>query len=129
MKKLKIEVNSKRVSDPSMGRSIMITPPISDDDYWLARVRLFEDQYIKAFPKFGTIGIGFSIEDDWNTNLPYIDRAEPDGLRAADEIRAHIWHNRRYIAIKKKRTNRAIRMLQEWCKEFKENEECGSIND
>jgi hypothetical protein len=117
MHKLIIEVNSKKVIDQMAGESVMITPPI-DEHFWLARINLFEDQYLLAFPKFSTIGIGFSVEQDWNTNLPYRDRAEPDGLRDVDEIRKHIWHNRRYIAIKKNRTNRAIRMLQEWCKEY-----------
>lgn len=47
-----------------------ITPAI-DEDYWSYRVRLSDTQAIVGFPKFGTIGIGFAVEDDWNTNLPY----------------------------------------------------------
>lgn len=49
---------------------IMMTPPLSDD-YWLFRVKLSNDQAIIGFPKFGTIGIGFRKEEDWNTNLPF----------------------------------------------------------
>jgi len=105
MKKLIIEVNQNKIKDPCAGKIIMITPPINQD-YWLYRIQLFEDQYLLAFPKFGTIGIGFSIEDDWNTNLPFTCEAE--------EILNHIWHNRRYVAIKKKRTLRAIKMLQDY---------------
>lgn len=113
MKKLKLEVNMNNVPDDEAAerlkqQRILITPPI-DKDYWVVRVHLFEDQYVQAFPKFTTLGIGFAIEDDWNTNLPY--------TTEADEIRQHIWHNRRYIAIKKKRTNRAITMIQEFLKE------------
>ena len=112
MDKLKLEVNMNNVPDDEAKESlkkqgIMITPPI-DKDYWVVRVKLFEDQYIQAFPKFITMGIGFAIEEDWNTNLPY--------TCEADEIRKHIWHNRRYVAIKKKRTIRAILMIQEFLK-------------
>jgi hypothetical protein len=110
--KLQLQINSKIIKDPCEGQGIMITPPISDKDYWICRVNLFEDQYVKAFPKFGTIGIGFYLEVDWNTNLPYTCDSE--------EIRQHIWHNRRYIAIGRKRTIRAIKMLQEFIKSKEE---------
>lgn len=112
MNKFQLQINGKQIQDPSLGKGIMITPPISDNDYWLVRINLFEDQYLKAFFKFGTIGIGFHIEEDWNTNLPYTCEAE--------EIRKHIWHNRRYVAIKPKRTLRAIKMIQDYLKEWKE---------
>jgi hypothetical protein len=48
----------------------ILTPPI-DEEYWEYRVVVSEGQAIVGFPKFGTIGIGFAVEDDWNTNLPY----------------------------------------------------------
>lgn len=110
---MKLEINSKNVRDSEAGeslkkRGILITPPI-DKDYWVVRVKLFEDQYINAFPKFITIGIGFAIEEDWNCNLPYTSDAE--------EIRKHIWHNRRYVAIGKKKTIKAIEMIQNFLKE------------
>lgn len=108
MKKLKLEVNSKTITDSIeldglKKRGILITPPI-DSDYWTVRVNIFEDQYIQAFPKFMTMGIGFSIEDDWNTNLPY--------TCDSSDIYEHIKHNRRYIAATKKRCIRAIEMIQ-----------------
>lgn len=57
--------------NPPIGGVIMITPALNED-YWAYRVRLSEKQAIVGFPKFGTIGIGFAVEDDdWNTNLPY----------------------------------------------------------
>lgn len=102
MKKLKLEIRKHLVRDPCEGSHVMITPPIGSD-YWLFRVQIFEDQYVTAFPKFDTIGIGFSIEDDWNCNLPYTCDAE--------KIRLHIWHNRRYIGVRPKRTRKAIEML------------------
>jgi len=61
-----------------------VTPAI-DEDYWLYRVRLTQTQAVVAFPKFGTIGIGFAVEEDWNTNLPWTTLAE--------KILDHIWHN------------------------------------
>lgn len=113
MKKLKLEVNlnsvcNKYAEDRILALGIMITPAI-DEEYWVLRVKLFEDQYINAFHKFGTIGIGFAKEEDWNTNLPHTSKAE--------EIWNHIKHNRRYIAIKKNRTCRAIKMIQDFLKE------------
>lgn len=69
-----------------MGRAtVMLTPPVSED-YWKYRVRVADGQAVVGFPKFGTIGIGFAEEEDWNTNLPYTGDAE--------SIRRHIWHNR-----------------------------------
>lgn len=56
--------------DPPIGGVILITPDL-DEDYWAYRVIVGEHQAVLGFPKFGTIGIGFAIEDDWNTNLPY----------------------------------------------------------
>lgn len=64
--------------------TILITPPISSD-YWSYRVQLNERQALVGFPKFGSIGIGFAREDDWNTNLPYTCHTL--------EILSHIWHN------------------------------------
>ncbi|WKW87095.1 hypothetical protein SEA_NICOLE72_58 [Microbacterium phage Nicole72] len=64
---------------------VMLTPPINSD-YWAYRVRVADGQAVVGFGKFGTIGIGFAEEEDWNTNLPYTSDAE--------SIRRHIWHNR-----------------------------------
>ena len=114
VKKLKLEVNANNIPDDEAAErlkqsGILITPPINKD-YWVVRVNLFEDQYVQAFPKFMTIGIGFAIEEDWNCNLPYINST-------AERICNHIWHNRRYVAIKRKRTIRAIEMIQTFLKE------------
>ena len=67
------------------GTVVMMTPPINSD-YWAYRVRVADGQAVVGFGKFGTIGIGFAEEEDWNTNLPYTGDAE--------SIRRHIWHNR-----------------------------------
>jgi len=81
-----LELNSREVTDPSDGCSLMVTPPISEE-FWLARVRVGKDgQALVCFPKFNTVGIGFAREEDWNTNLPYTCPAE--------EILAHIEHNK-----------------------------------
>jgi hypothetical protein len=82
---------------------IMMTPPI-DKDYWLYRVKLSELQAIVGFPKFSTIGIGFAVEDDWNTNLPF--------TQTADEIFAHIAHNKGDEAISDADCIAAIRLVQ-----------------
>lgn len=112
MKKLKVQKNHTIINNSDLMGQVMVTPPI-DEDFWVLRVHLFEDQYLVAFPKFKTYGIGFSIEENWNTNLPYNDPKKLTGLRDPDEIYDHIKRNRRYIAIKRKRTVKAIQMLQE----------------
>src|SRR5260370_42544999 len=90
MADLQLEINAtfQRANDTLVfpeGFSLTITPPL-DEDYWLFRVKLYEDQAILGFPKFSTIGIGFAQEEDWNTNLPY--RCE------TEQIFNHIKHNR-----------------------------------
>lgn len=70
--KLQLQINTRAINDSSRsleGAGIMITPPI-DENFWLFRVPLSEDQAIVGFPKFNVIGIGFQKEEDWNTNLP-----------------------------------------------------------
>lgn len=104
---LQVEVNSAAVaaSDTFVqpgGGVLMITPPI-DEDFWLLRVPLGENAIV-TFPKFGTYGIGFQREQDWNTNLPY--------TVPADEIWEHIKHNRADKTITKARGVAAIRLLQ-----------------
>ena len=67
---LKLERQGQEDKTPvfgAKGRGVaMITPPI-DEDYWAYRVRLSDTQSIVGFPKFGTVGIGFAVEEDWNT--------------------------------------------------------------
>ena len=113
MKKLQVEVNPDFRDDSIRlkregGGGILFTPPLSPE-YYLARVRLYRDQAIVVFPKFGLLGCGFAREEDWNTNLPL---AEP-----AKIIFEHIKHNKLYQQIEDADCVRAIRMLQEWAKE------------
>jgi hypothetical protein len=62
-------------------------------------------QAVVGFPKFSTIGIGFAVEEDWNTNLPYSCDVK--------QIRKHIWHNRGDEAITKAEVDEAIRLIKE----------------
>lgn len=87
-----------------------MTPAI-DEDYWQFRVRLSDKQAIVGFPKFGTIGIGFAVEDDWNTNLPY--------SSGTTEIYEHIKHNKGDGKIKRAACIKAIEMVQEAARAFK----------
>ena len=91
-------------NDTLMGGRVMITPAIKPD-YWVLRVKVSKKQSIVAFPKFGTIGVGFAHETDWNTNLPY--------SVAAEKIYNHIRHNKGDKNIKKADCIRAIEAIQE----------------
>lgn len=84
--------------------TMMLTPPI-EEDYWEYRVQLSETQAIVGFPKFETIGIGFAVEEDWNTNLPY--------STSSDEIFDHIAHNKGDNSISDDDCLRAIELIQE----------------
>lgn|SRR5271156_3715464 len=109
-KKIVIEVNASFVKAEdefvAKGIPVLITPPL-DEEYFIARVKLFRNQAVQVFPKFGTIGCGFSQEEDWNTNLPI--------ACAAEKTAKHIWHNRKYKKITRKQVVQAITALQEWC--------------
>lgn len=85
------------------GATLLMTPPIGED-YWWLRVPVSEHQAIVAFPKFMTVGVGFQIEDDWNTNLPYICSAE--------RIYHHISHNKGDEAIAESDCIAAIQLIQ-----------------
>ena len=82
----------------------MVTPPI-DEDYWKFRVRLSDTQAIVGFPKFGTIGVGFAREEDWNTNLPY--------TCDAAEIYDHIDHNKGDDSVSREDCIAAIELVRE----------------
>ena len=104
---MKIEINErfkKQNTDFKIGSQHIMFTPIVDENYFLFRVHLYENQYILAFPKFGTIGIGFAQEDDWNTNLPY--------TCETIEIYNHIKHNKKYKEIKRNEVLKAIELLQ-----------------
>jgi hypothetical protein len=103
MNTLVLEVRGQEDKTAHIGPA-MITPAI-DDDYWAYRVRLSDAQAIVGFPKFGTIGVGFSQEEDWNTNLPYTCETE--------EIYRHIKHNKADDAITDDDCLAAIRLIQD----------------
>lgn len=106
---LKLEINSEfagtntDITIPGVA-TLMLTPPL-DEDYWMFRVKLAQDQAILGFPKFSTIGIGFAQEEDWNTNLPYTCPAE--------QIYSHIAHNKKYDEITDEQCLAAIKMIQD----------------
>lgn len=102
---LVLETKSQQNKTPVIDGLVMMTPPI-DEDYWAYRVRLGDSgQAIVGFPKFRTIGIGFAREEDWNTNFPY--------TCSAEDIYAHIEHNKGDDAITREDCLTAIRMVQE----------------
>jgi hypothetical protein len=103
MTELILESKTQPNQTPTYG-NFMLTPPIGED-YWEYRVRVADGQAIVGFPKFSTVGIGFAVEEDWNTNLPYTCRAE--------EIYEHIEHNRGDDAITREDCLAAIQMIQQ----------------
>jgi hypothetical protein len=90
--------------DGAIGPAMAITPSLGES-YWAYRVRLSDRQAIVGFPKFSTIGIGFAVEDDWNTNFPFtVD---------AGETYEHIAHNKGDDSISREDCVAAIRMIQD----------------
>jgi hypothetical protein len=108
VEKLQVEVNAEFVKGDDTifvgGGVVLVTPPL-DEAYWHFRVRLSDRQAIVAFPKFGVVGIGFQYEENWNTNLP----SDCD----AQEIFAHIKHNKADDSIPDATCIEAILLLQE----------------
>lgn len=97
----------ERASQPDRTRfvgGLMLPPPVGEG-YWSYRVRLTDRQAIVGFPKFVTVGVGFAVEADWNTNLPY--------TCDATEIYEHIAHNKGDEAISREDCITAIRMIQD----------------
>ena len=90
--------------EPLIGGFLAITPPI-DEDYWSYRVQVGGGQAIVGFPKFSTVGVGFAVEGDWNTNLPF--RCH------TDDIWHHIKHNRGAATATDDEIKRAIDMVCE----------------
>lgn len=116
MKKLELEFrefHGGKSTFKSGNHTIMMTPMI-DEDYWTFRVKLHEDQAVVAFPKFGTMGIGFAIEEDWNTNLPFQCKTV--------NICKHILKNKKYEQITEYQIKRAIRILQKACEYYMKHE-------
>jgi hypothetical protein len=123
MSELQLEINQNFIQANTTftldsGAALMITPPI-DEDYWLFRVKLFEDQAVVGFPKYNTIGIGFAQEEDWNTNLPYTCDAE--------KIYNHISHNKKYSEITEEQCLEAIRMIQGMAKRYQQYRKDGGM--
>lgn len=88
------------------GGTAMFTPPI-DEDYWEYRVIVSAEPYqaVVGFPKFGTVGVGFAVEEwSWNTNLPYRCKT--------DDIVEHIKKNRGSKEIKKSTIRAAVALIQ-----------------
>lgn len=114
-RKLTLEFNEKfKKSDDTFvaGKTMVMITPTVGEDYWMFRVRLSQKQSIIGFPKFTTIGIGFAVETDWNTNLPFNCDAET--------IYNHIKHNKGQKHIKRNDCIRAIEMIRESAKKYKE---------
>lgn len=107
MSELKLERREQTDCTPRIGRAIL-TPAI-DEDYWAYRVRLSAEQAVVGFPKFGTIGIGFAVEEDWNSNLPY--RVD------TEEIFQHIKHNKGDEAIADDDVRAAIELIRQAARE------------
>lgn len=84
----------------------MVIPPINED-YWLYRVQLKHGQSVVVFPKFGVLGCGFALEEDWNTNLPLLSSSP-------ERLFAHIKHNKRFDDISDDECIAAIAALQEF---------------
>jgi hypothetical protein len=103
-----LTLETKNQQDGTVQIGAMALTPAIDEGYWTYRVRLTDAQAIVGFPKFSTIGIGFAVEDDWNTNLPYTCDAE--------QIYEHIEHNRGDDSITREDCIAAIRMVQEAAK-------------
>ena len=113
MKTLTLEINSKfkKSIDTFKVKNMQVTiTPAIGKEYFLFRVKLTKTQAILAFPKFYTLGIGFALESDWNTNLPYNCRTK--------EIFEHIKENKRYKSISDKDCLEAIKILQIACKKY-----------
>ncbi len=104
MTELVLETKNRPTETGELHPQMAITPPI-DEDYWQYRVRLSDAQAIVGFPKFFSIGIGFAVEEDWNTNLPY--------TCGTEEIYEHIEHNKGDDAISREDCLAAIRMVQD----------------
>lgn len=104
-KPLELEINKALAKDATNwggGVYVMCEAVLEN---WIARVRLTDEQAIVAFPKFGTVGIGFQVEKaNWNTNLP--------AAMDVEVIYKHIACNKGDRVITKAACLEAIRLLQ-----------------
>jgi hypothetical protein len=97
-------LEKKDQSDETRHVGHIALPPPVNEDYWIYRVMVSDEQAIVAFPKFFTIGIGFAQEENWNTNLPHTCRAH--------EIFRHIRRNKGDDSISDEDCIAAILMIQ-----------------
>lgn len=106
---LTLERRNQQDKSPILGGGMAVMTPPIDEDYWAYRVRLSDKQAIVGFPKFSTIGIGFAVEEDWNTNFPYTVDTE--------ETFQHIKHNKGDEAISDDDVRAAIALVQQAARE------------
>lgn len=106
MKEMILEINRSHVKDEThVGQGVFIMGADAGESNWIARVCLSESQAVVAFPKFGTVGIGFQVEKaDWNTNLP--------ASCPASAIYEHIKDNLGDHSITRETCIQAIKILQ-----------------
>lgn len=110
MSDLTLERRDQQPQPPlALGDSALYITPAIEEDYWAYRVRLGERQAIVGFRKFWTYGIGFAIEEDWNTNLPF--------SADADDILAHILENKGDESISNEDVRAAIALVQDAIRE------------
>lgn len=83
---MELKLETKEQADKTKKSENLSVMTMDTENYWAYRVKVSPRQAIVGFPKFFTVGIGFEVEEDWNTNLPYSSTAK--------EILKHIWHNR-----------------------------------
>lgn len=110
MTELVLETRDQR--DKTVHAGPIAIAPFVNEDYWAYRVKLSDRQAIVGFPKFFTVGIGFAVEEDWNTNLPY--------TYTPEEIYDHIAHNKGDESISREDCITAIRMIQDAVKADRE---------
>lgn len=123
-KKLKLEINDELNKVINKGENsqfklgntkVMFTPPIGKD-YWIFRVQVSEKQAVIGFPKFGSCGVGFQVEDDdWNTNLP----------SSCETMKLYNWIkcNKRVegdVHITDRRCIEAVELIQKAAEEYKD---------
>jgi hypothetical protein len=104
---------------------VMVTPPI-DENYWIFRVKLCKDQSVIGFPKFGMVGVGMALEEDWNTNLPLSPTISPQ--ENAETIANHIFCNKKYKSITKQMVIDAILLIEKGANQYcKKEERCYQV--
>jgi hypothetical protein len=102
---LVLERKDQENETPVFGGGLAMMTPKLGGDYWQYRVVVSDEQAVVGFPKFTTIGVGFAVEDDWNTNYPY--------TIPAAETYDHIAHNAGDEAITREVVIRAIELIQD----------------